>query len=383
MYFDFRTWWRIAGLIAREPFRLRRALFLWGVFLGLSVLSLVNMLCLMLDPLFFPRLRDQRIEAPIFIVGNGRSGTTHIHRILSADGDRFSYFKTWELLLPSVLEHRLVAALDAFDRRVLGGWVRRRLQQSEDEALEEIRKLHDWQSSGSEEDDFVMFANWSSVSLTFPFPYPELEYLFWTDREPAPRRRRILGFYRAMLQRLLYSRASPGSGTRAEDRIHCSKSPQFTLKMRALLEQFPDARFIVMLRHPFETIPSLLDLMSQYWRAMGAPEELVQASADLLGEIQIAQYRYAVEVVDALPAHQHVIVEFRDLLADPKQVVEGIYERFGLEMSESFDRFLEDEREAARSFQSQHDYDPEGQGPERERVARELGDLFDRFGWER
>jgi hypothetical protein len=374
LYFDFRTWWRIAGLIVREPFRPRRTLFLWTVFLALSLLSIVNAICLGLDLLLFPGLRRTKIEAPIFIVGNGRSGTTHIQRILSADGDRFSYFKTWELLLPSILQHRMVDLLDAIDRHLLGGWVRRRIEHSEDQALEEVRKLHDWQSSGAEEDDFVMFANWSSVSLTFPFPYTELEYLFWTDREPPEKRRRILGFYRSMLRRLLYCR---GGG-----RIHCGKSPQFTLKMRGLLEVFPDARFIVMLRHPDETIPSLLDLMSQYWRGMGADEDLVEASAALLGEVQIAQYRHAVEVADALPPEQQIIVEFRDLLADPKKVVEEIYARFGLEIDADFDHFLEEEREAAKAFRSQHVFDPERvPGPERDRIRRELADLFERFGW--
>jgi hypothetical protein len=105
MYFDFETWRRVASLIAAEPFRLKRAFFLWGVFSGLSLLSVINMICIFLDPFLFPKLREQEVEAPIFIVGNGRSGTTHIHRILSADGDRFSFFKTWELLLPSVLQH--------------------------------------------------------------------------------------------------------------------------------------------------------------------------------------------------------------------------------------------------------------------------------------
>ena len=375
MYIDLGTWARIAGLIAKEPFRPRRALFLWSVFIGLTLLSIFNLACLKLDELLFPRIRDEKIEAPIFIVGNGRSGTTHIHRILSADGERFSFFKTWELLLPSVLQHRFVDLLDAVDAKILGGWVRRRLRQGEDDALKDIRKLHDWQSTGSEEDDFVMFANWSSVSLTWPFPYPELENLFWTDREPNTKRRRILEFYAAMVRRLIYSR---GGG-----RIHCCKSPQFTLKMRGLLEQFPDARFIIMLRHPYETIPSLLDLMSRYWVAMGAPQNLINGSADLLGEIQIAQYRYAVEIADELADHQQFIVEFKDLLDDPKQVVKQIYERFGLEMSDDFAAFLDDERAAAKNFRSQHEYDPEGQGPGRERIERELTDLFDRFGWAR
>jgi len=373
MYFDFATWLRLPRLILKEPFRPKLALLRWSLFLVFSLSSLLNVVCLALDRIFFPGYRRTPIEAPIFIVGNGRSGTTHIQRILSADGDRFSFFKTWELLLPSVLQHRFVELLDGFDRRVLGGWVRKRLNASEAEALGDIRKLHDWQSDGSEEDDFVMFTNWSSVSLTFPFPYTELEYLFWTDRNPPEKRRRILGFYRSMLQRLLYCR-----GGRP---IHCGKSPQFTLKMRSLLEVFPDARFIVMLRHPYETIPSLLDLMSQYWRMMGTPEHLVRASADLLGEIQIAQYRYVLEVADELPESQQIVVEFRDLLSDPKRVVEEIYGRFGLDISEEFDRYLDEEREAAKSFESQHIFDPEGQGPARARIQDELGDLFRRFGW--
>jgi len=373
LYFDFATWARIPRLILAEPFRPKRALFLWSLFLGLSLLSLVNLICLALDRILFPGHRSTPVDAPIFIVGNGRSGTTHIHRMLAADGERFSYFKTWELLLPSIVQHEVIGLLEALDRRLLGGLVRRRMRQTEDQTLEDVRKLHDWQSTGSEEDDFVMFTNWSSVSLTFPFPYVELEYLFWTDREPPEKRRRILGFYRSMLQRLLFCR---GGG-----RIHCGKSPQFTLKMRSLLEVFPDARFIVMLRHPYETIPSLLDLMSRYWRGMGAPEALVDASAKLLGEIQIAQYRHAVEVADELPDSQQVVVEFRDLLADPKSVVQQIYARFGLEISEDFDRYLEEERRAAKAFRSQHEFEPEGSGPARDRVHRELADLFERFGW--
>ena len=34
MYVDFATWFRIASQIVREPFRPRRALFLWGVGVG-------------------------------------------------------------------------------------------------------------------------------------------------------------------------------------------------------------------------------------------------------------------------------------------------------------------------------------------------------------
>ena len=54
MYFDFGTWGRIARLIRSEPFRPKRALFLLSVYVGLNLLSIINMLSLALDQVFFP-----------------------------------------------------------------------------------------------------------------------------------------------------------------------------------------------------------------------------------------------------------------------------------------------------------------------------------------
>ena len=85
--------------------------------LWIPLRTLLHGTCFLLDYLLFPRLWTQPVERPVFIVGHGRSGTTHIQRILSADGDRFSYFKTWELLFPSVLQHRALDFLDAFGLR--------------------------------------------------------------------------------------------------------------------------------------------------------------------------------------------------------------------------------------------------------------------------
>ena len=59
------------------------------------------------------------------------------------------------------------------------------------------------------------------------------------------------------------------------------------MKIRALREVFPDARFIMMLRHPAESIPSLVDLMSWYWRGFGSPPELVAEAAAALGEANV------------------------------------------------------------------------------------------------
>ncbi|HNH50053.1 MAG TPA: sulfotransferase, partial [Myxococcota bacterium] len=46
------------------------------VFVLLAVYRLFIGLCLLLDPIFFPALAKKEVKAPIFIVGNPRSGTT-------------------------------------------------------------------------------------------------------------------------------------------------------------------------------------------------------------------------------------------------------------------------------------------------------------------
>jgi hypothetical protein len=296
-----------------------------------------------------------------------------MHRLLAGDAARFTWFRTYEMLLPSIAQRKLLWWLGSLDRRFLDGWLARRLRVAESEALEEVRGRHDWRLDGPEEDDFLLFNNWSSASLVFPFDYPELIEQLYGDRQPEPSRRRQFDFYEGLLKRQLH--------LYGEHRIHCCKSPSFTMKIRALRERFPDARFVMMMRHPAESIPSLVDLMSWYWRGFGSPPEQVEATARALGEANVDNYRYMAELSLELPPDRCFVVDYQALCRDPKQVVEALYARFGYALGADYAAFLEREKEAAARFVSGHDYDPEGQGPGRERLHRELAPLYARFGW--
>jgi len=373
MYFDFHTWFYILRQMVREPFRPKRALFLASVFLGLTLFGFVSFFALALDHVFFPGFRKVRVKQPIFIVGNGRSGTTHMHRLLSGDEGRFTYFRTYEMLLPSILQKKILWWMGDVDRLLLGGAVQRWLKATEDDALGDIRSKHNWQLDGAEEDDFLWYHNFSSGSIFWPFNYPGLVKRLRADDLPERTRRRQFGYYKSLIQRQLY--------LYGEDKIHCCKSPSFTLKVRALHETFPDGRFVMMFRHPAESIPSLVDFMSWYWRGFGSPPELVERCAALLGEANIENYRYLAQMIEELPEEQQAVVDFEALVKDPKESVEALYRGFGLETTPEFDALLDEEREKAARFVSGHDYDPEGQGVERARLFEELGDLYPRFGW--
>lgn len=373
MDFDFANWWLILRRIRAEPFRPKRKLFLLAVFVGLTAFSFASFLGLALDYVIFPGFRQVKIRKPVFIVGNGRSGTTHMHRLLAGDARRFTWFRTYEMLMPSIVQRKVLWLLAALDRRLLSGAIAKRLRVAEDEAFEEVRGKHNWRLDGPEEDDFLLFNNWSSASLVFPFNYPELIALLYGDRQSAASRRRQFRFYEGLIRRQLY--------LYGPERIHCCKSPSFTMKIRALREVFPDARFIMMLRHPAESIPSLVDLMSWYWRGFGSPPELVESAAKALAEANVDNYRSMAELSEELPLEQQFLVDYESLCRDPKQVVEAIYSRFGFEIDVDYAAFLEHENAASARFVSGHDYDPEGQGPGRARLHRELASLYARFGW--
>src|ERR1700753_1491001 len=58
-----------------------------GAFGLLQLRQAISAITLALDYVFYPGHRKQPIDRPIFIIGNPRSGTTFLHRLLLGAGD--------------------------------------------------------------------------------------------------------------------------------------------------------------------------------------------------------------------------------------------------------------------------------------------------------
>ena len=80
----------------------------------------------------------------------------------------------------------------------------------------------------------------------------ELDFYYVDERSPRARRR-LMRFYKECVRRQLYLNGPAGS--------HLSKNPTFSGRVESLIETFPDARIVVLMRDPRETIPSLLKLL--------------------------------------------------------------------------------------------------------------------------
>lgn len=372
-YFDWRTYRRMFELaFAERPTGARRTLLLF-LAIAIPLVAGVNALFWLLDLALFPGLRSVAVREPVFIVGHARSGTSLLHQLMSRDGDRFSTFLTWELFFPSILQRKLVRALARLDAR-LGSPLDRRRRAWEDRTFAKGRQMHPMSLTGPEEDEFLLALSCASGVWVLIFPYwRELQHFYYVDAMEPARRARILRFYRDCVRRQLYCN---GAG-----KIHLSKNPTFSGRVESLIEAFPDARFVVCMRSPYETIPSLLKMMTRNWKAAKCSQERVDDSRRALAEQSFHTYRHPLDVLARHPQARFAVADYRDLVAAPKRAVGAIYARLGLAMTPAYESALDAEESRSREHRAEHVYSLGEFGLEPGEIRARLGDLFDRFGW--
>ena len=108
--------------------RWKRVGVLCGLLIFVPLLMIINHVGFILDDLLYPQWCGQIIHKPMFIVGNPRSGTTWMHRLMAQEQSLFTSFRTWELLIgASVTWHKLVMDMYCFDQCFLAGMVEKLL----------------------------------------------------------------------------------------------------------------------------------------------------------------------------------------------------------------------------------------------------------------
>jgi hypothetical protein len=226
-----------------------------------------------------------------------------------------------------------------------------------------------------EEDDIIGYYSCASGYWITKLPYMgELDFYALDDAWSARRRRRLLRFYRDCVRRQLYLNGS--------DRLHLSKNPVFAGRVEALIEAFPDALFVVPIRNPFETIPSLLKLMRLGWKHLGWEEARQESCLRILADQSFHTYQHPLAVLERHPEIRHSIIDYRDAVADPKSTIESVYADLGLPMTPGYRAMLAKQGSRARQHQSGHSYALDEFGLEPREIRERLAELFDRYRWD-
>jgi omega-hydroxy-beta-dihydromenaquinone-9 sulfotransferase len=355
-----------------KPRRLGNLLTIGAVTAGFAAYESVLAACLLLDRLLFPGFARTEVREPLFIVGNPRSGTSFLYRLLALDEESFTAFRLRDIVCPSLVQQRLLSVAAGVDR-ALGSPLGRTWTRWEDRftaASDDVRRTR-WNEP--EEDDLVLIHKFACASLLMMFPHATvLAPLARHDDLPPRLRGKLDRFYADCIRRLLY-----------HDRAHrrlLSKNVTFPAKVRSMAETFPDARFVYLIRNPVVSIASTQSMFDK-----ASPTTLsTRARAERgrwLFETACYFYTHALAELGRLPRDRWCSVNYEDLIRDPEQTVRTVYAALGLAVSPTFAARLRAAASQAASFTSRHSYASGQGGVTEDDVRAALPDVYARFSF--
>ena len=317
---------RFTNILRLAPFApaieiryLPRLLFLIVVSLISAPLRLLEMM------IWGQRIQQVMInEAPVFILGHWRSGTTHLHNLLIQDS-AFGYVNMYQTIAP---ECSLIG----------GSWLQQFLAQ-----LVPLKRPMDnmcWPLDAPQEEEFALskMLPWDFyVSLLFP--RKNQEFFAKAVEFKDDQNHHFHSFACA------YRKVLAIATLRAGGKQLILKNPINTARIGVLLKLFPKARFIHIARNPYEVFSSTLGLyqnLGTLTRLQALPPGQERESIAAIYDSMM--HRYFTDR-DLIPEGQLVEVRFEDLERDPLGELETIYQKLGLpgydSSLSSFQRYLE------------------------------------------
>jgi hypothetical protein len=308
-----------------------------------------------------PEILDLQIAAPIIICGLPRTGTTHLHNLISSDPAMRS-LPYWESLEPLLAEAE----------RPVRGQADPRLARTDmalsflDISMPYFNRMHEMTVDHAHEEIQLLAIDFSTMLFETTAPMPMWrDYYLSHDQQPS------YDYLLRILKVLQWARG----GTR-----WVLKSPQHLEQFPVLSRTFPDATFVVTHRDPVSVTASMVMMLAYTARL----------NRDRVDVVEIGRYwsdrlatmlRRCAEERDVLPPERTIDVRFDEFMANDMAMVEQVYRLAG----QPFD----DRSSAAMAtFMAQHPrgrhgsvvYDLAEFGLEQAELRAALSFYSDRFG---
>lgn len=261
----------------------------------------------------YPRHAEVPIERPIFVTGLPRSGTTAVHRLLTADPGHQG-LEMWLTEMPQPRPPRETWEDNPVFRQLQAGYEKHHVEHPEFMGVHHI--------SADQVEECWQLLRQSAMSISYECLAYLPRYSEWLREQDWTA---AYARHRRNLQLI---------GLHDTDRRWVLKNPSHLFALDALLAVYPDALVIQMHRQPRTIVASVCSLNEQ---ATAGWSEKFRGS--VVGESQLELWSRGARTFLAdrakYPAAQFCDVYYEDFVTDPIATVERIYGRFGLEFTES------------------------------------------------
>jgi len=308
------------------------------------------------NALYGGEIERTKIEhPPIFIVGHWRTGTTLLHELMILD-PRHSYLNTYRCLEPNhfLLTEKLVKKWLTFllpDRRPMDnmqvGWER------------------------PQEDEFAM------CMLGQPSPYLDIIFPNRPSLMPGALDLEGLSTRERQSWKRTYFRLLQ-THTYQDPRRLVLKSPPHSCRIATLLQLFPDARFVHIMRNPYKVFPSTVKL----WKSLAEKQSVQTPHHQNLEEKVLATYSQLYAKLHegkklVAPSRFHEMT-YEDLVRDPIGEMRHLYARLDLGGFEAL------QPQVADYFARNANFEPnrfELTPHQRSEITRRWGDVIRYYGY--
>jgi hypothetical protein len=308
----FRDWWRllIENRFRLSPRYLPRAL-------AITLLTMANSGMSRRERRLEARAAVERVEVedPLFILGHWRSGTTHLQYLLSQDPS-LATPSTYDVTFPNTC-----LGFEATHGKLVAPLVPARRPQ-DNMALS---------LAAPNEDEIALAAlGLPTPYLALAFPHREAHYqrfLTMADATREERRAFEVGFD-GYLRKLTCKYRRP----------LLLKSPPHTARIAMLLEMYPSARFVHIVRDPVDVFRSTRHLYRTWYACFGAlqtrlpkdPDEREALLEDRIITTYEVLYDAFLEQVGQIPGGRFHALRFEDLERDPLGELDALYRALSL-----------------------------------------------------
>ncbi len=255
-----------------------------------------------------PELAATPIAPPIVVVGQMRSGTTRVHRLLAADpalaGTRFANSVDPVPAWPDWRPLKAAAGL-AIARRI-NPW---------------LDTLHPFGATRADEEIGWLSAALSPCAYEAQWHIPS--FVAWSEaRDPGP-------IYREFARILRTDARTTGDARRPR----VLKCPQFAEDLPALLAALPGARVVVARREPGAVLDSTVSLVASQSAFQSDSRDIAAIRSEWRRKLALREARIGA----ALSNHRGptAVVGFEAIGANWRAAVEAIYRDLGLSLSEA------------------------------------------------
>jgi hypothetical protein len=224
-----------------------------------------------------------------------------------------------------------------------------------------------------QEDEFALcMLGAPSPYLTVAFPNHPPQYGEYLDLEGLPPR--ALKRWKATFMRFLRQLTWKNPGRLI------LKSPPHSCRIKVLLEMFPDARFVHVVRDPMIVFPSTVNLWKSLYRTHGLQQPNYAGLEEHVFSTFLRLYAKLEEGKKLIPERRYYELRYEDLVRNPLDPMRALYEHLELGEFEKVRPRLE------RYLKSISDYETnryELSADMREKIAARWGDVMRRYGYSR